>query len=123
MSASVGSVGHEGKRIHELLGQIDKSASDLAKAAGVTRQSVSKQLGKAKIGKRARVILRRGLTKLEINPAIVWPEDSVKDESEDLRPLLTTMDRRQLAAVKHVLEAHPSAQNRLLFWIDGKLQS
>ena len=112
---------NEGMRILELLTRAGKTPAALAKSSGVTRQAIAAQLSKAKLGKNAWLRIREGLHKLKIDPALIRPEESFQDPEEDLRPLIFNWSSDQLRGLKHIIEAHPLARGKLLFYIDGKL--
>jgi transcriptional regulator with XRE-family HTH domain len=102
---------HEGNKIKELLASAGKTASDFARACGVTPSGVQRYLTADEIGKHAWETCRRGLEKLGIDPRQVRPSTTLERvKPEDLRRLLVHFSQKQLPYLREILEASSEAQ-------------
>lgn len=115
---------HEGNVLRELLEKQGRTPADLARACNVTRTAVDRYLKAAKIGRIAWPTLRAGLVKMGIDPIRIKPDDRPPEHEhrEDLRPLVYSMERSELEALKKILESPPTEREKLLWFIDGLLQ-
>lgn len=113
---------HEGERVRELLGKINRKPADLARACGVSRPAVDRYLDAPKIERRAWATLRPGLVKMGIDPKKVKPDDEATEQPvEDLRPLVANLSREELERIRKILEANEGAREKLLYYVDGAL--
>ena len=117
---------HEGNRIRALLGEIEKRPADLARAADVTQTSAGRWLDAERLGAKAWETASRGLLALGIDPRKVRPSASVplrlRENADELRALLHGFSRKQLEALKQILDSTPEAQLVLKIVIQDRLE-
>lgn len=126
-SATLSLVGtHEGKRLKDLIKAHGITADALAQFGGVSAGAVSKWFKEETIGDRAWMSAARALKAAGIDPQQIRaaPIILARDKGPpaiDLRPLIDGFDRRQMESLRRVLRAPDADRERLLFWLDGKL--
>jgi hypothetical protein len=112
---------HEGQKLKKILEERGYNVSALAEACGVKWPAAKKYIDAETIGGNAWLTCSAGLKRLGIDPALLRPGTVTMHRARDLRPLIGDFSRRQLEALKQILEADAEARDRLLWILDDRL--
>lgn len=113
---------HEGKRLERLIKEKGYKTSDLARAAGLSWPAAKKWIAAEQIGPEARATVVKALDTLGIDPRVMWPPEQ-RETLDELKMLVQSMDADVLKRVRQVLQASRGNQQRLIDYIDGRIES
>jgi transcriptional regulator with XRE-family HTH domain len=122
---------HAGERLRQLLKTYRVKQSELASTCGVTRQTVHHWCTRKHFQEVSWTVLRDGLVKLGLKPTEVSGDESIVPKELRTNESIIQLARTLLSAsepvferarcLKEILEADVNARERLLMWLDGRL--
>lgn len=113
---------HEGKKLKRLLDDHGHNVADLARAASLTWPAAKKWIAADTIGVEARASVVKALDTLGIDPRLMWPPEQ-RETLDELKTQLQGLDAEVLRRVRQVLLASRGNQQRLVDYIDGRIET
>jgi hypothetical protein len=112
---------HEGQKLKRLVEERGHKIADLARAANKSWPAAKKWVAAETIGPEARESVVTGLRALGIDPRLMWMPDQ-GETLDEMKTLLTGIDQEVLKRIRKLLLANRANQQRLVDYIDGRLE-
>jgi hypothetical protein len=113
---------HEGKKLERLIADKGYKVADLARAAGLSWPAAKKWVAAEQIGVEARATVIKALDTLGIDPRLMWPPEQ-RETMDELKSLVQGLDAEVLRRMRQVLLASRGNQQRLVDYIDGRIEA